>query len=186
MIWCSNPVNRQLVCGVHSTNKRNIFNVNASSIVQKRSHLILHAIGENTVFITLPETWLKTRDKHQLMEVIIKNYNGFAKCRLNKMVGSEMIYTKSNLDVIQLTTMEREAHYSLYVRATIKNENYILKVNYWPPKWNYEKEENLYAETENVIKNKSAVFCGDFRDPLLTGLLSLVIQEALNTCFSIS
>ena len=126
---------------------------------------MIHANAENPDFILLTESWLNTRDKHQIAEVSLKGYNVFAKCRLHKSGGGVLLYVKNGIKAVKISKTDVDTYDSLYVEVTKKNRKYVLGVVYRPPKQSEENDIMLYNEIKSIIKDKNAVVCGDFNNP---------------------
>lgn len=71
-----------------------------------------------------------------------------------------LLLARYSIKVVKLNTTKTEALDSLHVQATVKNK-YILLLIYRHEIGN-ENCTRFYDEVENVIKNRTAVICGDF------------------------
>ena len=57
--------------------------------------MIIHATAENPHIIALTESWINTRDKHQIAEVSLNGYNVFEKCGTHKNAGGILLYANN-------------------------------------------------------------------------------------------
>lgn len=83
--------------------------------MQKRNYLTLHAITENPDLIMSTETWLNTRDKHQIAKVSILVITAFVKCHVHRKGGVVLMYARNNINVAQLSTTEMKEYDSLFI-----------------------------------------------------------------------
>ena len=126
---------------------------------------MIHANTEKPDIIMITESWINTRDKHNLAEVALNGYNMFAKCRLHKSGGGVLLYVKKGIKAVQLNKADVDAYDSLYIETAVRNRKYVIGVIYRPPKQNEDNDKALYKEIKDLIKNKNAVICGDFNNP---------------------
>ena len=71
----------------------------------------------NPDIIVLTESFINTRDKHQIAEVSLNGYNVF---ETHKNGGGVLLYAKNDMKVVKINKINVDAYHTLYVE--IKNK----------------------------------------------------------------
>ena len=61
----------------------------------------------------LTESWINTRDKHQIAEVSLNGYTVFEKCRTHKHGGGVLLYAKHDMKIVKINKINVDAYDTL-------------------------------------------------------------------------
>ena len=120
--------------------------------------MIIHATAENPDIMMLTESWINTRDKHQIPEVSLYGYTVFEKCLTHRNGGGLLLYATNYMKVVKINKINADAYDTLYVRITEKKRN--ISSSYYTENYTIS-----YNEIKSVIIDKNTVICGDFNNP---------------------
>ena len=118
---------------------------------------------EKPEIVGITESWISTDTIDFEGEFQIPGYKMFKKDRKGKKGGGVVLYIKESLDPIDChITTEHEM--IGVVLKNLKKELYIYLV-YRPPHQSIEKDESLYSNLSEAVRDRFCIITGDFNCP---------------------